>query len=184
MLNNILYIGFFFGILGTFIGGWIGVFLKFKKQKTLSCILEFAAGLMLAVVTFDLLPESFEFGGNFITIIFFIIGVIGAILLENVVNKQIYVGVDAHHIDPQNKFFYRAGRCGHRPLQNLNLIKTGILVGIGLALHNFPEGLAIGSRFFRIPWIRFFASISHSFSWYSWRNLYGSSNEKWWHEHF
>ena len=33
---------------------------------------------------------------------------------------------------------------------NFNLIKTGILVGIGLALHNFPEGLAIGSRFFSI----------------------------------
>ena len=43
MLNNILYIGFFFGILGTFIGGLIGVFIKFKSNKTLSCILEFAA---------------------------------------------------------------------------------------------------------------------------------------------
>lgn len=32
-------------------------------------------------------------------------------------------------------------------VNNSNLIKTGILVGIGLALHNFPEGLAIGSGF-------------------------------------
>lgn len=87
MLSNILYIGFFFGVLGTFIGGLIGVFIKFKTSKTLSCILEFAAGLMLAVVTFDLLPESFSFGGNFITILFFIIGIIVAIFLENVVNK-------------------------------------------------------------------------------------------------
>ena len=28
-----------------------------------------------------------------------------------------------------------------------NLLKTGIIVSIGLALHNFPEGLAIGSGF-------------------------------------
>ena len=28
-----------------------------------------------------------------------------------------------------------------------SLLKTGIIVGIGLALHNFPEGLAIGSGF-------------------------------------
>ena len=27
------------------------------------------------------------------------------------------------------------------------LLKTGIIVSIGLALHNFPEGLAIGSGF-------------------------------------
>ena len=40
---------------------------------------------MLAVVTFDLLPESFELGPNFITILFFIVGVIIAILLENIV---------------------------------------------------------------------------------------------------
>ena len=32
-----------------------------------------------------------------------------------------------------------------------SLIKTGILVGIGLALHNFPEGLAIGSGFSASP---------------------------------
>lgn len=28
-----------------------------------------------------------------------------------------------------------------------SLLKTGIIVGIGLAIHNFPEGLAIGSGF-------------------------------------
>lgn len=28
-----------------------------------------------------------------------------------------------------------------------NLLKLGIIVGVGLAIHNFPEGLAIGSRF-------------------------------------
>ena len=28
-----------------------------------------------------------------------------------------------------------------------NLLKTGIIVSIGLAIHNFPEGLAIGSGF-------------------------------------
>ena len=30
---------------------------------------------------------------------------------------------------------------------NNSLLRTGIVVGIGLALHNFPEGLAIGSGF-------------------------------------
>ena len=87
MLENIIYIGFFFGILGTFIGGIIGVCVRFKSTRTLSCILEFAAGLMMSVVAFDLLPESFEFGGNYVTIVFFVIGVIVAILLENVINK-------------------------------------------------------------------------------------------------
>ncbi len=31
--------------------------------------------------------------------------------------------------------------------KNNDLLKTGIIVSIGLAIHNFPEGLAIGSGF-------------------------------------
>ncbi len=32
-------------------------------------------------------------------------------------------------------------------IEKNNLLKTGIIVSIGLAIHNFPEGLAIGSGF-------------------------------------
>lgn len=146
MISNILYIGFFFGVLGTFIGGLIGIFVNLKSQKALSCILEFAAGLMLAVVTFDLLPESFEFGGNYITIIFFIFGIILAIFLENLVNK-----ISKSKTKPVNDKAHYSNLKGNNKLKSLtnyNLLKTGILVGISLALHNFPEGLAIGSRLF------------------------------------
>ena len=131
MLLKILYIGFFFGVLGTSIGGLIGVFFPFKSKKTLSCILEFAAGLMLAVVCFDLLPESFALGGNIYPMIFFVIGIISAIIIENIVNR--FSNGSSTSMNFKNK--------------NLGLIKTGILVGIALALHNFPEGLAIGSGF-------------------------------------
>ena len=37
------------------------------------------------------------------------------------------------------------------------LLKTGIACGIGLALHNFPEGLAIGSGFEASLKLRLFA---------------------------
>ena len=39
-----------------------------------------------------------------------------------------------------------------------NLLKTGIIVSIGLALHNFPEGLAIGSGFGASIKLRVFTS--------------------------
>ena len=117
-------IGLFFGTFGTTIGGIIGVSLKNTTNKFLSFILSFASGLMLAVVCFDLIPESIEISNISNTIIGVILGVISMIVCDIVV---------------QNK--YNIGNKGN------TLLKTGIIVSIGIALHNFPEGLAIGSSF-------------------------------------
>ena len=47
--------------------------------------------------------------------------------------------------------------------KNINLIKTGILVGIGLPLHNFPEGLAIGSGISASPTLGFSLALVIAF---------------------
>lgn len=43
--------------------------------------------------------------------------------------------------DLVNKKFSGNGKNGS------TLLKVGIIIGVGLAIHNFPEGLAIGSGF-------------------------------------
>lgn len=53
-------IGLFFGTFGTTIGGIIGIYCKKTSNKFLSTILSFAAGLMLSIVCFDLIPEAME----------------------------------------------------------------------------------------------------------------------------
>lgn len=120
-------IGLFFGTFGTTLGGIIGVCLKSTSNKFLSFILSFASGLMLSIVCFDLIPESMELTNISNTIIGVIFGVICMIGCDILVQKKFNSKV--------------AGKSGN------NLLKTGIIVSIGLALHNFPEGLAIGSGF-------------------------------------
>lgn len=45
-------------------------------------------------------------------------------------------------------YVLKVGDKGNQLKKSSNsLLKTGMAVGIGLALHNFPEGLAIGSGF-------------------------------------
>ena len=118
--------GLFFGTFGTTIGGIIGVTFKNNSNRFLSFILEFAAGLMIAIVCFDLIPEALELSNLTYSLIGIIIGVGCMIICDNAIKTK------------YNK----------RKVQNGNsLLKTGIVVGIGLALHNFPEGLAIGSGF-------------------------------------
>ena len=119
-------IGLFFGTFGTTLGGIIGVCLKTTSNKFLSFILSFASGLMLSIVCFDLIPESMELTSIFNTIVGVILGVICMMICDILVNKKFSI----NNSSTKN-----------------NLLKTGIIVSIGLALHNFPEGLAIGSGF-------------------------------------
>ena len=75
---------------------------------------------------FDLIPESMELTSILNTIVGVIIGVICMMICDILVNKKFSI----NNSNTKN-----------------NLLKTGIIVSIGLALHNFPEGLAIGSGF-------------------------------------
>ncbi len=83
---------------------------------------------MLSIVSFDLVPEALEISSILIVIAGIIFGVICMIICDMLVQKKFNTGVST--------------------IKNTNtLLKTGIIVSIGLALHNFPEGLAIGSGF-------------------------------------
>lgn len=121
-------LGLFFGTFGTTIGGIIGVTFKNPSNKVLSFILQFAAGLMLAIICFDLIPEALEVSNLSSTFIGIFVGVAAMIVCDNFV-KKIY------------------SKKGKYKNNSNSLLKTGIIVGIGLAIHNFPEGLAIGSGF-------------------------------------
>lgn len=115
-------LGLFFGTFGTTLGGIIGVTFKNTSNRFLSFILEFAAGLMMAIICFDLIPESLELTNIVIALLGIMFGIFVMFFCDNTIKKMNF----------KNKS---------------SLLRTGIVVGIGLALHNFPEGLAIGSGF-------------------------------------
>ena len=48
------------GVGGTGVGGFLGILFNKKSAKTVSGLLSFAAGVMLAVVCLDLVPDAIE----------------------------------------------------------------------------------------------------------------------------
>lgn len=130
-MNEILkttLLGLFFGTFGTTIGGILGVLLKTHSKKFLGFILSLASGLMTAIVCFELIPEALEISNIYNILVGIILGIISMIGCDLLVEKKF--------------------TNNNRILKNKNsLLKTGIIVSIGLAIHNFPEGLAIGSGF-------------------------------------
>lgn len=128
-LIKVTLVGLFFGTFGTTIGGILGIKLKNTTNKFLSFILAFASGLMIAIVCFELIPEALEIASLGTVILGIIVGIIIMIICDILVDKKFHIGENNGKVSKSN------------------LLKTGIIVSIGLAIHNFPEGLAIGSGF-------------------------------------
>jgi len=118
-------IGLSVGIVGTGLGGLFSFAVNKPSNRFLSGIIGLSSGLMLAIVSFELLPEAYLIGGVPWATIGLGAGAIMASLLDSVISKLQYI----------------------RKRSGQNYLKAGILLGIGIALHNFPEGLAIGSGY-------------------------------------
>lgn len=129
-LLKVTLIGLASGILGTGIGGLSAFLIKDISNRYLSFILEFSAGLMTAVVCTELIPEAFESGGMLAAVGGAISGIVAILAIEKWLK-------DSKMLKRQNH-----GGSG-RP----ELMKAGVMVALGLALHNLPEGFAVGSGF-------------------------------------
>ncbi|HHV38911.1 MAG TPA: ZIP family metal transporter [Tepidimicrobium sp.] len=122
-MELVLIAGLLIGVVGTGLGGVAIVLLGRPGEKFLSGALGFAGGIMLTVIFVSLIPEAIEIAGFLPAFI----GIIAGILL--------ILGMDT--LIPQ-EYFSGTGSF------NSHLIKTGVILGAGIALHNIPEGLAIG----------------------------------------
>lgn len=122
-----IIIGSMVGIVGTGLGGFLAILVVSPKSRFLGMLLGGTSGLMIAIVTFDLLPHAFEIGGLWTQILGICLGIGIIFCIENMLPND------------NNSYMKRKKRN--------NFFKTGILLGLGIAMHNLPEGLAIGSGF-------------------------------------
>lgn len=113
---------FFCGIVGACIGAAFTLSLPLKKEKVIDILTGFTSGLMLGLISFGLIPEALAFSSLLPCI---------AILITS----YIAIGIIERYLDASSIL-----------VKNRH-IKSGFLISIGIALHNFPEGLAIGSSF-------------------------------------
>lgn len=105
------------GTLGTGLGGLLAYGVKPKNTKLLSLLMGFSAGVMLAVVLFSLVPESLEMTSIWILLLFFALGAGFMVLCEKFIPHT-----HATHTE-----------------------RISWLLFFGIAMHNIPEGLAIGA---------------------------------------
>lgn len=136
-MNNILQItliGLAAGTIGTGSGAVIALFVKNPSKTLLGFILGFAGGIMLAIVLTDLLPESMEAGSFFTAFLGLLVGAVFILALD--------LKMPHFHLFETTEELAR-------------YIRTGAILGLGIAMHNLPEGIAIGASYVASPALGF-----------------------------
>lgn len=156
----IIVITFISGVVGTGLGGLMGVLLKRDSNKIVSLLLSFAGGIMLAVVCFDLMTEPLEMvkAGTvpdftpWIVVVAVSAGYALVYLLNLVIDKK--TNHEVKHIDenhPQtaddlDELIHADHYQSHKSNKN-NLFIAGLVMMFAIALHNLPEGMVIGASY-------------------------------------
>jgi ZIP family zinc transporter len=117
--TDIVIIGSIISLMGTMIGASMGIVVKKPSNRFIGTIVGFAAGLMLSVVVFELIPEAISTWGFLSTIICILLGALIIALIDSKVN----IGNSNKHL------------------------KVAFMAAVGLMIHNFPEGIIMGCAF-------------------------------------
>ncbi len=156
----IIVITFISGVVGTGLGGVVGAVLKRDSNKIVSLLLSFAAGIMLAVVCFDLMSEPLEMMRegtlpNFTPVIVVASVVVGYavvyllnFVIDRVTNHEVK-HIDENHpstADDLDELIHSDHYTTHKNEQS-NLFVAGLVMMTAIALHNLPEGMVIGASY-------------------------------------
>lgn len=127
-MNDILLIVFLI-FVGQTLGSLVGL-VKKPKKTVLYASLAFAASMMLGISFFQLIPESMEIASLHIVAASFFLGIAIMWIVDKILP----------HINPELL-----------KKEKPSVKRSVTMLVIGIALHNFPEGLAIGVGFALTP---------------------------------
>ena len=134
--------------LATGIGSAIAYFIRKPETKHMSLILGFSAGVMLYISFAELLHQAFDKVGFVTANLGFFIGIAFIAVLDILIPheyKQEHAETPPEAPAEANLYPHRLRYRRGQKEQRSYLMRAGMLTAIGIAIHNFPEGLAVFS---------------------------------------
>ena len=122
---SIILVSAVVGVVGTGAGGLIVCLRGNPSKKLLSLFLGYSGGVMVSLVAFDLMPEAIELGGTLLPLAFMVIGAVTIMIFDMILPH-------VHHFS-----------CDE---ESMRFARTAYVVAMGIAMHDLPEGLAVGAE--------------------------------------
>ena len=136
--------------ISTALGAILVLLFGMPGRRILSALLGFAAGVMLAISAFDLIPEAIAFGSTLHAVIGFTLGAAMMYILDLIIPHAHMTGDFDGPVDP-----------GHpHEIDPKKILRSGYLIFLGIALHNIPEGLAIGAGLESSPELGLYIAVA------------------------
>lgn len=155
--------------LGTGLGGLIAVMRK-PGRRSFGFLMGLTAGVMITLSFLELVNEAWKLQGYLTATIGFAAGAIFMLGIDVLTPHMRFGEVEASQlpgpVEPnlvRGTFFGRQGR--HHFLQapktvNRRLFKTGVLLALGITIHNIPEGIAVGAGYVHLPEFGIFIGVA------------------------
>ncbi len=157
-----------FASLGTGLGGLIAV-IYIPGRRSYGLLMGITAGVMICLSFLELVKQAWNLAGPWTATIGFGVGATFMFLLDHFAphirfgEKEIpgsqaqitTTAPDAVHIRRN-----RVGRQHQNQILDSKLVNTGILLAVGITLHNLPEGIAVGAGYLHNPQFGLFIAVA------------------------
>ena len=155
--------------LGTGLGGLIAV-IRRPGKRTYGLLMGITAGVMICLSFLDLVNKAWDLAGPWTATIGFTIGATFMFLLDHFAphirfgEKEIRDSDNVSLNTPTGHSHLSRRRFGQSRVKgqklDLRLVNTGLLLAVGITLHNLPEGIAMGAGYLHNPKFGLFIALA------------------------
>jgi ZIP family zinc transporter len=155
--------------LGTGLGGLIAVVQK-PGRRRFGFFMGIAAGVMICLSFLELVNEAWRLAGFLTATIGFGLGAVFMFAIDMLVPHIRFGEEEIHHpvskvqdgVDgPVDTGRHRLRGARHKTqIVDQKLLRSGMLIAIGITIHNLPEGIAVGAGYMHQPEFGYFVALA------------------------
>lgn len=155
--------------LGTGLGGLIAV-MRSPGKKIYGFLMGLTAGVMICLSFLELVNKAWELAGPWTATIGFGVGAIFMFVLDHFAphirfgEKELPPAQSDHTaegiVGSPHRHRYGHLRNQGNHIVDCKLVNTGLLLAVGITLHNLPEGISVGAGYLHNPQFGLFIAVA------------------------